>query len=329
MVDQIAADDSAQPSSTPLLPPPPAPFPYLWFNGRLVPWSEATVHLSLVGWPSITAVFEGVRAYRNGARGSLAVFRLSEHLTRLDQSMRLQRMLTPFNHAQIRDAMVDLCRANDAAADVYLQPLAFVSGARGSSSWSHDSDPDLFITMRPAPSALPSATPLRAGVSTWTRISDDALPPRIKAIPNYANSRLASLEAARHGYDVAILLNRHGQVAESSSSCIFIVRNGRVITPPLTAGILESITRDTLITLCRDTLDLPIEEREIGRTELYTADEAFLCGTMVEVTPLASVDGFPLRGGEDGSITRRIAALYHDIVRGNDPRSAAWLTEVV
>jgi branched-chain amino acid aminotransferase len=182
--------------------------------------------------------------------------------------------------------------------------------------------------MRPSPSALLGGRALTAGVSTWTRIADDTLPPRIKALPNYANSRLASLEAERHGYDAALMLNRRGTVAESTASCVFIVRDGVLATPPLTASILESITRDSLLMLCRETLGLRVEEREIDRTELYTADEAFLCGTQMEVMPLASIDGFPLVSAAPHSLSGRIGRLYHDVVRGLDDRYAHWLTPV-
>ena len=206
--------------------------------------------------------------------------------------------------------------------------MAFVTGAAWGSRAQLDQVPEILITQRPSDSSLGTGRTLTAGVASWRRISDEALPPRVKAFPNYANSRLASNEASRHGYDAPIFLNTAGKVSESSGSCIAIIRNGGAITPPITASILESITRDSVIELLRDGLGVPVVEREVDRTELYVADEAFLCGTAMEVTAVREIDGYELGSGGVGEITGRLERLFHDVVRGKDARYQHWLTRV-
>lgn len=325
MVDQLSRTDVTPET---LLPNPPAAFPYLWFSGRQIPWDQAAVHVTFVGWPAINAVFEGIRGYWNARKESLYIFRLQEHMARLDRSMRLQRMAPSYSAAQLTEALLELCRTNVARGDVYLQPLAFMTGASWGSRAFADQKPEIMITMRPSDTTLLSGHAITAGVSSWTRISDESLPPRIKALPNYANSRLASNEASRHGYDAPIFLNTHGKVAESSGSCIFIVRDGVAITPPTTASILESITRDAIIELLSDGLNVPVLERDVDRTELYIADEAFLCGTAMEITPIKMIDAYPTGTGAMGPTTQRLERLFHDVVRGEDDRYARWLTKV-
>jgi branched-chain amino acid aminotransferase len=311
-----------------ILPIPPAPFPFLWFSGEQLPWDEALVHVTTIGWPAISAIFEGIRGYWSEDQASLNIFRLNEHMTRFDNSMRLQRMRSQFSGSEIGRVILDLCRANDAREDVYIQPMAFSTGAAWGSRAQMDVAPEILVTVRPTDSGLGSGTTVTAGVTSWRRISDDALPPRIKAFPNYANSRLASNEASRHGYDAPIFLNSAGKVSESSGSCLFIVRNGVVITPPVTASILESITRESVIELCRDGLGLPVVERDMDRTELYVADEAFLCGTAMEVTPISEIDGFTLGSGRMGELTGQLEQLFLNVVRGREPRYRHWLTAV-
>jgi len=311
-----------------LLPIPPSPFPYLWFSGEQVPWEQATVHITTVGWPAISAIFEGIRGYWNEQQQALYVFRLAEHMTRFESSMKLQRMQRRFSGAAVAEALLELCRTNNVREDAYIQPMAFTTGTIWGSRAQMDAPPDLLITVRPTDSGLGSGRTLTAGVTSWRRISDEMLPPRIKAFPNYANSRLASNEAARNGYDVPIFLNSAGKVSESSGSCIFIVRGGVAITPPVTASILESITRDSVIELLRDGLGVPVLERDVDRTELYVADEAFLCGTAMEVTAVSEIDGYQIGPGGIGDVTARLERLFSDIVRGKSERYKGWVTRV-
>lgn len=301
--------------------------PYLWLSGRLVPWAAATVHITAVGWPAIGAVFEGIRGYWNRETRSMYIFRLDDHMRRFGRSMKLMRMQPDLSLTQIADGLCELFRANAVAEDAYAQPLAFVAGNETWSSRSPSQTPTVVITARPSPSALLSGRTSTAGVSSWTRISDNMLPPRIKALPNYANSRLASAEARRGGYDEPIFLNHRGTVSEGASSCLFMVRDGVAITPPTTASILESITRDAVIRLLRD-MDVPVLEREMDRTELYICDEVFLCGTLMEVHPIVRVDGYDVGDGAAGPVFGRLARTFNDVVRGNDHRYAVWLTKV-
>jgi branched-chain amino acid aminotransferase len=178
------------------------------------------------------------------------------------------------------------------------------------------------------PSHLLSGKVVRARVSSWRRISDDIMPPRVKNISNYRNGQLAAMEAQLDGYDQAILLNVQGKVAEAPGACLMLVRDGKLVTPDITQSILESITRDTLLRLARDELGLVIEERPVDRTELYVADEVFLCGTAAEITPIGEIDRYPIGDGHPGPVTRALERLYHDIVRGIDPRRAEWRTPV-
>ncbi|MER3419425.1 MAG: branched-chain amino acid transaminase [Chloroflexota bacterium] len=325
----VASGERAGAITQPQPGPAPAGAPpkYLWLTGRLVPWHEATVHITMIGWPAISAVFEGIRAYWNAERRTLNLFRLDDHLRRFAQSMKLMRLRPGLTLEQIRAGVLELLRANEVHEDSYCQPLAFTGGQVWGSRAAADQVPEILITTRPSPSSLLSGRVGTAGVSSWTRISDNVLPPRIKAMPNYANARLASYEAQRHGYDVPIFLNTTGKVSESTGSCLFMVRDGVAVTPPITASILESITRATVIELLRG-IGVPVQEREVDRTELYIADEVFFCGTAMEIHPVVRVDGYEIGGGTVGPLVARLERLYHDVVRGIDQRYERWLTRV-
>ena len=184
------------------------------------------------------------------------------------------------------------------------------------------------ITPRLAPSNLGTGKLAHCNVSSWNRISDNVMPPRAKAISNYQNSRYVSTESRVNGYDYGIILNQQGKVAEASYACIFIIRDGVAITPPVSAGILESITRETVRELLENELDLPVLERDVERTELYIADEVFLCGTAVEVQPVVSVDRYRVGDGETGPIVSRLESLFHQVVRGSHPSYSHWLHPV-
>lgn len=302
--------------------------PYLWLTGELVPWEDATVHITQVGWPAVSGVFEGIRAYWNPEQEALYVFQLGEHMKRFMNSMKVMRLVPSVTADQIADGVQDVLRANGVAEDAYCQPLAYPGGVNMGSRAVLERTPEIVITSRPSPSELLSERAGKACVSSWTRISDNVLPPRIKALANYQNSRLASNEAALNGYDSPILLNAMGKVAEGPGSCIAIVRDGVVITPPTTASILESITRSSVLELLREALNVPALERDIDRTELYIADEIFFIGTHAEVNPAVSVDGYEVGNGKIGPITRRLAETFDRVVRGRDDRYLHWLTRV-
>lgn len=299
---------------------------FLWWNGEQVAWDDARVHITEVGWSTVGAVFEGIRAYRNPNDGALYVFRLDEHLMRLERSMKLVRLPQKHSVPEIRDAILTLLRANDVHEDTYIYPMAYTRD-----SYSHrydvpDQDSALVIHTKPMASHLGKDVAYRARVSSWRRISEDVMPPRVKNLSNYRNGQLARLEAMQDGYDTAFLLNSAGKVAEAPGACVMLVRDGVLITPDLTSSVLESITRDALIVLAREELGLRVEERQVDRTELYVADEVFLCGTAAEITPVVEVDKYEVGSGTIGQVTRVLMRAFESALRGfGDPRSA-WRT---
>jgi branched-chain amino acid aminotransferase len=303
----------------------------LWLDGRLVPWADTTLHLTAMGASAHVAVFEGIRAYAAGSpdAAELLIFRLRAHLDRLLDSMTMMRMPLVYSAEELRDATLALLRANDARGDTYIRPVAFYSGLEHASFGDTlGAPPQVLIWHRPTGTQLLTERGKHIGVSSWTRLADNVMPPRIKSMSNYQNNRLAQLEARVNGYDDTVMLTAAGKVAEASGACVFLVRRGEVVTPAVTNGILESITRDAVIHLCRAELGVPVVEREVDRTELYVADEVFCCGTAAEITPIWSVDRIPLRSNGTGPLTCRLDRLFYDVVRGNHPGYAEWRDEV-
>ena len=316
--------DVQKPGTTPALETPR----YLWRSGELVEWDKATVHVSMLGWSAISAVFEGIRAYWDPHTEDLYIFHLDAHLKRLSQSMKIMRMTSPFDRDQLADAISSVLWANEYAGDVYIQPMAYFGGGIPGYLAVLERPGEVVITARPSPSNLGNGKVANCNVSSWNRISDNVMPPRAKAITNYQNSRYVSTESRVNGYDFGIILNQQGKVAEASYACIFIIRDGVAITPPVSAGILESITRETARELLEKELNVPVLERDVERTELYIADEVFLCGTAVEVQPIVSVDRYRVGDGETGPIVSRLESLFHQVVRGNHPAYTHWLHPV-
>ena len=299
----------------------------IWWSGELVPEAAALVPVTHLGWAGVEAVFEGMRGYYSAAQDELFIFRLHGHMERMMRSMKLMGMAPRWTRDELIAACVETLRANTPREDVYLQPLAYVPDAHGGGFFGSGGC-DLYIDWWPIPSRLLSVQTQRARISSWRRISEDSMPPRVKNVSNYRNSRLASREAQRDGYDTAILLNAAGKVAEGPSACVVLLRDGVVVTPDLSSGILESITRDAILTLCREELGLPVQERPVDRTELYMADEVFFVGNAAEVTPIAAIDEFVVGNGEAGPVTARLQQLLHDVARGAAPGYAEWRTPV-
>ena len=301
---------------------------YLWSSGKLVEWEKATVHVSMLGWTAISAVFEGIRAYWNSDDGELYIFQLNAHLKRLFQSMKIMRMACPFSREELGQAIIELLKANEYRCDTYISPFSYFGGGIPGYLAVLEEPGEVVITARPAPSNLGAAKLAHCNVSSWTRITDNVMPPRAKAVTNYQNSRYVSTESRINGYDFGIILNQAGKVAEASYACIYIIRDGEAITPPVTAGILESITRDSVKSLLEQELQVPVVERDVDRTELYIADEAFLCGTAVEVQSVGSVDKYDVGNGNEGPVVSSLRETFHNIVRGVDPRYSHWRTPV-
>jgi branched-chain amino acid aminotransferase len=297
---------------------------YVYLNGELVPYADARIHVQSTAVKYGGSVFEGLRAYWNPAQEELYVFRLQEHIDRLFASMRLMRMQHSLTREEIGRSILDVLRKNQAREDVHIRQTAYLS-----SDGDMDDAGPVGLAVDARPRKATQKPGIAVGVSSWTRIADGAMPPRIKCSANYQNGRLATLEAKANGYDGALLLNGRGKLAEAPGACCFLLRGGVPITPPVTADILESVTRATLIELFRTELGQPALEREVDRTELYLADEVFLCGSGWEITPVVSIDRLPLGDGvQPGPVTRAIQACYFAVVRGEKPAYRRWLTPV-
>jgi branched-chain amino acid aminotransferase len=296
---------------------------HLWFNGQIVPWEAATLHATSTIWSGMTTVFEGVRAYWNPTTGETPVFRLHEHLIRLKQSIRLNRMELPYEPMDLLAGLPELIRRNDIQEDTYIRVIAFPSERRMASR-ADEEVVNLLADTAPLASRLSDDRSLHLMVSSFTKISDAIMSPLVKSIANYRNSERAVQEARLAGYDSTILLNRLGEVSEGAWSNLFIVRNGVLITPDIGSDLLAGITRETLIQLARTELGIPVEERRITRTELYLADEAFLCGTALELQAIASIDRFQIGDGTLGPVSRKLRALYAAAVRGESAAYSQW-----
>ena len=294
-------------------------------NGELLPFADARIHPLALGMTYATAVFEGLRAYRNPETGAFKIFRLAEHVKRLQAGMKVMRMDRRFEVDELRGCLTRLIRANEPDDDVYIRLLVYVE-ALGLMAQTGP----IGFTAAASPRERPKfvETGMTLGVSSWTRLSDNASPPRIKATANYHSARLAQLQAKADGYDGALMLTSAGKVSEAPIACFFMVRDGQLITPGLGSGILESITRDTVITLAQETMGQPVLQRDVDRSELYFADEAFLCGTGQEILPVVGIDRLPVGDGKPGPITRKLQKVYFDTVRELVPDRHEWLTPV-
>jgi branched-chain amino acid aminotransferase len=292
----------------------------IWMNGELVDWADATVHVGAHGLHYGTGVFEGIRCYET-ERGP-AVFRLREHLVRLDNSARLLYMQLPYSVEELRSATHELLGANG-LPECYIRPIAFYGyGELGVHTGSNPID--VAIMSWPWGAYLGEEGQrqgIRVAISSWRRIGPNTIPHAAKATGVYLNSMLAVHEAQRAGYDEAIMLTDEGFIADGPGETIFVVKNGELATPPLSTSILPGITRETVIQLARD-LDYTVVERPLIRTDLYLADEVFMTGTAAEVTPLRSVDDHEIGAGP---ITLELQQTYWDVVRGKRERYADWL----
>ena len=297
---------------------------HLYLNGALVPYEDAKIHVQSGAVKYGGSVFEGLRAYWNADQGQLYVFRLPEHIDRLFASMRLMRMEHRFTRDELRDSILQVLRKNDVRQDVHIRQTAFIEA-----DGALDATGPVGLAVDARPHRVTEKPGIDACVSSWTRISDAAMPPRIKCSANYQNSRLAMLEAKVNGYEGTLLLNARGKLAEAPGACCFMVRGGTPVTTPVTADILESVTRATLLELFRAELGQNPVERDVDRTELYVSEEIFLCGSGWEITPIVSLDRMPIGDGhQPGPITRAMQACYFAVVRGEKPVYRRWLTPV-
>jgi branched-chain amino acid aminotransferase len=294
-------------------------------NDKLLPYEQASVHPMSLGMTYATAVFEGLRAYRNPTTGEFKIFRFAEHFKRLMLGMKVMRFDHSFTQEGMREALSGLIRANEPDDDVYIRLLVYIE-ALGLMAQTGP----VGYTAAASPRERPkfADTGMSLGVSSWSRLSDNASPPRIKATANYHNARLTQLQAKSDGYDGALMLTPSGKVSEAPIACFFMVRDGKLITPNIGSNILESVTRDTIITLYEEATGQAVVQREVDRSELYFADEAFLCGTGQEIIPVIKIDRLPVGDGSIGPITKQMQKIYFDAVRGLTPDTHGWLTAV-
>jgi len=300
---------------------------YAFFKGEIVPIEEAKISIMTSAFNYGTAIFEGIRAYWNEDQEQLYIFKLREHFQRFLQNCRILLIELPYDVDKLCEVTVELLRREQFRCDVYIRPLAYKSseiiGVR-----LHDLEDDCAIFAAPFGKYIDVAEGAKVCISSWRRIDDNMMPARAKITGSYVNSALAKTEAVLNGFDEAIVLDQDGHVSEASAANIFIVRDGALITTPVTANILEGITRKVVIELAKVELNIETIERPIDRTELYVAEEVFSCGTAVEITPIIEVDHRSIGVGKVGPISARLQQLYSDIVHGKLARYREWCTPV-
>jgi branched-chain amino acid aminotransferase len=298
----------------------------IWWNGTLVPWAEAKTHVLSHGLHYGTGVFEGIRAYET-AQG-VAVFRLKEHVERLYFSAKAYKIPMTLPQAEVFEACRAVIRDNGMGA-CYLRPLAFVGhGPLG--VYARANPTEVIVAAAPwgaylGPDSLEKG--IRTTVSSWTRLHHSMFPCSAKGAGQYLNSVLAVREAREKGFEEAILLDRHGNVAEGSGENIFLVKGGRLVTPGIDSSILPGITRESVIALAAE-MGIATDVRTVTRAEMIGADELFFTGTAAEVTPIREVDGYPIGNGARGPVTKRVQDAFFRTVRGQDPSKESWLARV-
>jgi len=300
---------------------------YAFFRGAFVPIGEARLSIMAHVVNYGTGCFEGIRGYWNADDGQLYVFRLPDHYARLLRSCRILRIDLPYDVEELGEITAELLRKEGYREDAYIRPLAY-KGSEGIGVRLHDLTDEFSLFALPFGKYIPQQDGASVCVSSWRRLSDNAIPARAKITGAYINSALSKTEAHLSGFDEAIVLTADGHVSEGSAENLFLVRDGQLVTPPVTDDILEGITRATLMELAREELGISTVERRIDRTELYAADEAFFCGTGVELTPIAEIDRRPVGDGGVGPIAGRLRDLYLSVVRGQVPKYRQWCTPV-
>ena len=291
-------------------------------NGNLMPLKDAKVSITAPGLSYAALVFEGIRAYWNKEHKQLYIFRLDEHLKRFINSMKLLKFIDYPNLSSIKADILQNIQANNYQEDIYIRLQGYID------EWGEMAvrlPVSTSIVSYPRPRAIAFTEGKNFTISSWQRLDDNASPPRIKASANYLNSRLASIQAKESGYDGGIMLGPNGKVSEGPGGYIFLMRNGNLITPSITSGILESITRDSILEIA-DTLKIKVQTRDVDRTELYIAEEIFYCGTGQEIMPILSVDKMLAGDGKPGKITKTLQNEFTEIVRGNNQIFKSWIS---
>lgn len=296
---------------------------FAYFQGNVVPLEQAKIGVMTHAFNYGTAVFEGIRGNWNEEDQTLYLFRVREHMQRLAQSAKIMMLELHESVDRLCELAVEVTERSGFAEDVYLRPMVYTSsetlGVR-----LHDLDYDTLIFLSPFPAYLPEVA--RCHTSTWRRVDDTGIPPRAKVTGIYANSALAKTEANKNGFDEAIMLNANGHVSEGSGENIFVIRNGKLITPTAADNVLEGITARSVVELAHNELGIECVEREIDRSELYIADEVFMTGTAAHLTPVVEVDRRAVGTGAAGPITARLSQLFYDCIRGKNAKYKHWCT---
>jgi branched-chain amino acid aminotransferase len=295
----------------------------IWMNGKLVPFKDAKVHVLTHALHYSTAVFEGIRCYKT-PKGS-AIFRLPEHVDRLFNSAKMYSMKLPYTKKQITDAIIKTVRAST-LEECYIRPIAYYGyGKLGLTPTQNKVDVAIACwEWKMGESKAGKFSGAKCKISTWARIDSTAQPMKAKAASNYANAALAREEALKEGYDEAIMLNNQGKVAEGSAENIFVVKNDKISTPPLTADVLEGITRDSVIRIIEKNGG-EVSETNVERDDLYVADEVFMTGTAAEVKSVTEIDHTKIGNGKPGKITKELQKSFIDTAMGRDERFLSWL----
>ena len=300
----------------------------IWFNDKLVPWEDATIHVLTYALHYGSAVFEGIRAYKTG--DGCKIFRLDEHIKRLLNSAKIYRMNIPYSHQELKNACRIIVSSNDLNEGAYIRPIAF-RGYDDLGLHAHNNDAiDVVVAAWEWGTYLGNAA-LKDGVdacvSSWNKINPNTVPFMAKASGNYLSATLVAMEAKQNGYDEGILLDSMGMVSEGAGENIFMVKDGNLYTPPLSSSILDGITRDAVMKIA-ESFKLSVIETEIPREQLYIADELFFTGTAVEITPIKSVDKITIGTGTRGPVTAQIQKAFFGLFDGSTEDSWGWLEPV-
>ncbi len=299
-----------------------------FFHGNIVPISEAKVSVMTHALHYGTAVFEGVRGNWNEAQNKLFVFRMAEHYDRLLQGCRMMLMDIPYSTEDLCNITIELLQSCGYKQDLYIRPLAYKSQELVANLRLQDLDSDFTLMAVPFGAYIDAEGAIDCTTSSWRRIDDTIIPPRVKISGHYVNSILAKTEATLAGFDEAIMLTQDGDVSEGSGENLFMVVNGSIFTPPVADNNLTGITRDSAITLAKDLLGIEVVERRIRRSELYLCDEVFLTGTAAHITPVGSLDRRPIGEGGVGPITTKLRDAYVEVIKGDNPDYIRWCTAV-
>ena len=300
---------------------------HAFFEGKNVLLSDAKISIATHGFLYGTAVFGGMRAYWNEEKQRLFVFRPYDHLHRLLNSGKMMAMKIPYDEENLIQLTVDLLRLDNWKQDLYLRPTIYKADT-GIGVRLHDLKDEFCMFVMAYEPYVKNDTNAHVTVSSWRRIDDNVIPARGKIAGAYANSALAKTDANLAGFDEAVVLDSHGHVSEGSAMNIFIVRDGALITPPITDNILEGITRRSIIELAKKELGLDVVERSIDRTEVFIADEMFMTGTAAQVVAVTRVDHRPVGTGSMGPVTTKLRTMFDDVVRAKNPKYSSWNVEV-